>query len=119
MKSLKGVIWGTVLGLSLTAALAWAQDQTQQPPDQQQDQQQVQAPDSQAAQQPPAPQPPPEAQTPPPPRVNRPRLNHHSHSWVNNPAPKRTRRAVWLVCNTRRARFRFSRRGRAIGWRER
>ncbi len=75
MRSLKGVIWGTVLGLSLAAVQVWAQgqmpqdqtpqgqtqpDQTQQPPDQQPAQPPAQ-PDTQVAQ-PPAPEPPPAAQ---------------------------------------------------------
>src|SRR5580658_5433261 len=64
MKAFKGIIWGMVLGLSLTAALAWAQAPTEnsQPPDQQ-----VQPPQAQPPQDPadpaqaPAPQPPDQA----------------------------------------------------------
>jgi len=67
MKSLKGVICGTVLGLSLTAASAWAQGQPQQ--DQPQPDQAQQAPDQQPPSdaqvaQPPAAKPSPDVATP-------------------------------------------------------
>jgi hypothetical protein len=64
MKAFKGVIWGTVLGLCLTAALAWAQapSDNSQPPDQQVQPPQAQPPQDQAEPaEAPAPQPPDQA----------------------------------------------------------
>ena len=54
MKRSKGIIWGMVIGLSLTAALAWAQGPTEDP---QSRDQQAQVPQAQ----------PPQDQAPPPP----------------------------------------------------
>ena len=70
MKRCKGIIWGMVIGVSLTAALAWAQGQTEDP--QSQDQQ-AQAPQAQPPQdqagpaQNQAPQPPDQSGPMPPP----------------------------------------------------
>lgn len=93
MKSLQGVIWGTVLGLSLTATLAWAQDQAQQPQDQQQDQQQVQEPETQAAPQPPASQYPPQAQ---PPQAQTPQAQPGEQSGTQADPPDRVARLQYM-----------------------